>query len=106
MRSNRRVLRLIGNALGRYPDYAVEVEGHSNPTTPPNTTQRTNEETRELKPISDARAKAVVDYLVENQSIDRKRLSATGIGGVRTVAEYDDADENWKNRRVEFILRK
>jgi len=106
MRANARVLRLIGNALNKFPTYKVEVEGHSNPTTPPNTPQRETEETRELKPISDARAKAVVDYLVENQKVDRDRLHSSGIGGARTVAAYDDTDENWKNRRVEFILHK
>jgi outer membrane protein OmpA-like peptidoglycan-associated protein len=106
MRANARVLRLIGNALNKFPAYEVEVEGHSNPTTPPDTPARTNEETRELKPISDARAKAVVDYLVENQNVTRSRLKSSGIGGARTVVDYDDADENWKNRRVEFILHK
>jgi flagellar motor protein MotB len=105
MRANARVLRLIGNALNKFPNYAVEVEGHSNPTTPLGP-QRDAEEARELKPISDARAKAVVDYLVENQKVDRARLHSSGIGGARTLAAYDDTDENWRNRRVEFILHK
>ena len=105
MRANARVLRLIGNALNKFPAYEVEVEGHSNPTTPPGP-QRDAEETQELKPISDARAKAVVDYLVENQKVDRARLHSSGIGGARTIAAYDDTDENWRNRRVEFILHK
>jgi flagellar motor protein MotB len=105
MRANARVLRLIGNALNKFPAYEVEVEGHSNPTTPLGP-QRDAEETQELKPISDARAKAVVDYLVENQKVDRHRLHSSGIGGERTIAAYDDTDENWRNRRVEFILHK
>jgi len=105
-RANTRVLRLIANSLNKYPDYKITVEGHSNPTTPPKTTQRTNEETRELKPLSEQRAKAVVDYLATNNNIARARLSSVGIGGERTVADYDDDEENWKNRRVEFILKK
>jgi len=105
-RANTRVLRLIANSLNKYPDYKITVEGHSNPTTAPNTTARTNEETRELKPLSEQRAKAVVDFLVENNNIPRTRLTFVGIGGLKTVAEYNDDDENWKNRRVEFILHK
>jgi len=105
-RANTRVLRLIANSLNKYPDYKITVEGHSNPTTAPNTTARTNEENRELKPLSEQRAKAVVDFLVANNNIPRARLTFVGIGGLKTVAEYNDDEENWKNRRVEFILHK
>jgi outer membrane protein OmpA-like peptidoglycan-associated protein len=105
-RANARILRLIGNALNKFPAYKVKVEGHSNPTTAPSTPARDTEETRELKPLSEARAKAVVDYLVSNDNIDRSRLSFVGIGGERTVAAYDDPDENTRNRRVEFLLER
>jgi flagellar motor protein MotB len=106
MRPNTRVLRLIANALNKFADYQITVEGHSNPTTPPDTAQRTTEETRELVPLSGDRAKAVIDYLVNNNNVGQARLKSVGIGGERTVADWDDSDENWKNRRVEFILHK
>jgi outer membrane protein OmpA-like peptidoglycan-associated protein len=111
MRPNRRVLRLIGNALNKFADYQITVEGHANPTTPPGTAERTTEETGSrtvigLVPLSNDRAKAVVDYLVANHEVNKTRLSTIGIGGERTVADWDDDDENWKNRRVEFILKK
>jgi len=105
-RANARVLRLVGNALNKYPNYAVTVEGHSNPTTEPGTAARTNEETRELKPLSETRAKAVSAYLVANHNVEASRLTSVGIGGERTVADYDDTEDNWKNRRVEFILHR
>ena len=105
-RANARILRLIARALNRYADYAITIEGHSNPTTAPNTTARTNEETRELKPLSQKRAEAVLDYLVANDGVDRSRLKAVGVGGERTVAAYNDTEENWKNRRVEFLLHR
>jgi len=103
-RSNERVLRLIARALNRYSDYKITVEGHANPTQRPGTTAGTNEETRELRPLSLARAQAVINYLVENNDINRERLNAIGLGGTRTVAPWNDTEENWKNRRVEFIL--
>ena len=110
-RANARVLMLIARVLNKFDDYAITVEGHANPTTPPGTPERTAEETGGrnvigLKPLSEARASAVIDALVANNNIKRERLTAVGMGGTRTVADYDDDEENWKNRRVEFILRK
>jgi len=105
VRRNTRVLRLIARALNRFEDYKITVEGHANPTTRPNSAQR-NTENPILRRLSLERAQAVINYLVENNDIDRRRLTATGIGGDRTVAAWDDAEENWKNRRVEFILEK
>jgi outer membrane protein OmpA-like peptidoglycan-associated protein len=109
-RNNTRVLRLIANALNKFAGYNVLVEGHANPTTPPGA-KRNAEETGSasvlgLKPLSESRAKAVVDYLSANNGINSTRLSFVGVGGTRTVAAYDDDEENWKNRRVEFILNK
>ncbi|MCL1837275.1 MAG: OmpA family protein [Treponema sp.] len=105
MRSNRRVLGLIARALTRFDDYAITVEGHANPTTPPGTPERAAEEISD-KPLSEQRADAVVAYLAENGHVQRQRLTVAGMGSARPVADYDDDDENWKNRRVEFILRK
>jgi outer membrane protein OmpA-like peptidoglycan-associated protein len=111
IRDNNRIMSLIARALNKFEDYKITVEGHANPTTAPGTAARTTEETGGkgvigLKPLSEDRAKAVVDYLVANNNINRGRLSAVGEGGTRTVATYNDDEENWKNRRVEFILRK
>lgn len=113
MRGNRRVLNQVARALNKYPDYKVTIEGHANPQTPPNTPERTAEEAGSrnvigLVPLSKDRAQAVVDYLatLENNSVDRSRLNAVGIGGENTVVEWDDAENNWQNRRVEFILHR
>ncbi|MCL2765631.1 MAG: OmpA family protein [Treponema sp.] len=102
-RANTRIMNMIARALNKFGDYRIIVEGHANPTTPPNTTQRTNENSI-LRNLSEQRARAVVDFLVNNNGISRQRLSAIGVGGDRTVADYDDSEENWKNRRVEFLL--
>ena len=104
-RSNRRVLRLIANALTKYDDYAITVEGHSNPITPPGTPERTAEEKAD-EALSQQRAQAVVSFLVDNNDINQGRLTSIGMSCTKPVAEYDDEDENWKNRRVEFLLRK
>jgi len=101
---NRRVLRLIANALGKYPDYKITIEGHANPTTAPNTAARRNEVVI-LKSLSEQRAKAVGVYLSENHEIAASRFNYIGAGADHVVVAFNEEDdEKWKNRRVEFIL--
>ncbi|MCL2879509.1 MAG: OmpA family protein [Treponema sp.] len=102
--NNIRIIKRIAQTLNKFRDYKVQVEGHANPTTPPGPS-RDREEATELKPISEARAKAVVDELVK-YGVARNRLTYIGVGGTRTIVPYDDLDNRWKNRRVEFILIK
>ena len=101
--NNNRILRRIAQILNKFRDYKVLVEGHANPTTAPGAAR--DREEPELKRISEARARKVVDELVR-YGVARNRLSSVGVGGTRTVVPYDDTDNRWKNRRVEFILIK
>jgi len=108
--NNDYILRRIADVLNQYSTYRVTVEGHANPTTPPNTRQRTTEEVgtrtvKGLQPLSKERADAIVNYLVD-LGVERERLTAIGAGSSRTVVDYADKDNWWKNRRVEFILEK
>jgi outer membrane protein OmpA-like peptidoglycan-associated protein len=110
MAKNDAILRRIADVLDYYSTYRVKVEGHANPTTAPGTRARENEEKgdRRVKgnlPLSEERAVAVVNYLV-NLGIERGRLTPIGVGSARTVVEFADKDNWWKNRRVEFILEK
>jgi flagellar hook assembly protein FlgD len=98
--NNIRVLKRIAEILNKFRDYKVKVEGHANPVT-----RTVKEETEELQPLSEARAKAIVDKLIEF-GVDRNRLSYVGMGGSRPVVRWEDRDNWWKNRRVEFILIK
>jgi flagellar motor protein MotB len=110
--NNDRILRRIAEVLNHFGTYRVTVEGHANPISAPNTRQRNIEETRGLyrgdrglQPLSEERAKAVVNYLV-SLGVDRSRLSSVGMGAKRIRAEFRDKANWWKNRRVEFILDK
>ncbi|MDR0312399.1 MAG: OmpA family protein [Treponema sp.] len=98
--NNNRVLRRVAEILNRFRDYRITVEGHANPII-----GTAREETQELQPLSQARANAVIDILV-GYGVSRNRLNAVGRGGTITVANAQDPDNNWKNRRVEFILIK
>ena len=101
--NNSRILKRIAGILNKFRDYKVQVEGHANPTTPPGPAR--DREEAELKTISENRAKKVVDELVR-YGVARSRLYYIGVGGTRTLVPYDDLDNRWKNRRVEFILIK
>jgi outer membrane protein OmpA-like peptidoglycan-associated protein/flagellar hook assembly protein FlgD len=99
--NNTRIIRRVAQILNQFRDYKVQVEGHANPTQPLGPAR--DREQVELRRISEARAKAVVDLLVR-YGVARNRLTATGAGGTNPVAAYEDRDNWWKNRRVEFYL--
>lgn len=99
-RTNRFVLERLAEILQRFPDYTIQVEGHA-----VNLSGTEREETEELLPLSRARAQTVVDALV-NSGIPRRQLSALGRGGRQPVVPHTDLEQRWKNRRVDFILRR
>jgi flagellar motor protein MotB len=102
--NNNRVLRRIAEILNKFRDYRVVVEGHANRTQAKDS-DATEEERMELQPLSESRARAVVNYLAEF-GVSRSRLNAVGMGSTKPVAGIDDRNNWWKNRRVEFILIK
>jgi flagellar hook assembly protein FlgD len=99
--NNNRVLRRIAQSLNKFREYRVQVEGHANPTSrnpPPAEAQGDLD-------LSERRARAVVDSLV-GFGVTRSRLGSIGRGSSRPIIVFDDHDNWWKNRRVEFILIK
>ncbi|MCI1209651.1 MAG: OmpA family protein, partial [Treponema sp.] len=86
----------------------VTIVGHANRTTD-NEEEETVENQRlwgpALIPLSQNRADYVRDCLV-NHGVSFGRLTTKGMGGTQPVADWKDKDNNWKNRRVEFILQK
>ena len=57
------------------------------------------------KILSEARAKAVADYLII-KGIDKTRISFIGYGGLKPIATNDTDNGKKQNRRVEFIINK
>jgi outer membrane protein OmpA-like peptidoglycan-associated protein len=90
-------LDAIGKILIQVPDLKVEVGGH---------TDAIGTDAYNLK-LSDARAKSVRDYLLNNfPQIKADNLSSKGYGESKPVATNDTKEGQAKNRRVEFrILR-
>ncbi|MCO6501115.1 MAG: PD40 domain-containing protein [Vicingus serpentipes] len=81
--------------LKKNPTVAIELGGH--------TDNVGNSKLNQV--LSDNRAKAVYDYLVE-KSIAKDRLSTKGYGDTQPIASNDTEDGRAENRRTEFkVLR-
>ena len=91
-RQNKTVLDTVANLLKEYEEYKVSIEAYANAVL------GTEEEKPVLKPLSQARADAVMDELIK-RGIEAARLSAVGKGA-------RDTGDAAQNRRAEFILEK
>ena len=89
------VLSDIIKILNEYPTAKFTVEGHTDSTGSKATNQK----------LSDARANAVKEYLVEN-GIDAFRLSAMGYGESKPIDTNATRKGRANNRRVEINLAK
>lgn len=78
--------------LGKHHELKIEIGGH--------TDSRGDAATN--KTLSEARAKAVRDYLVSRHNLSSSRFTAAGYGESKPVASNDTEAGMAKNRRVEF----
>jgi chemotaxis protein MotB len=89
------VLRVIRN----YPDYRIDIKGHTDPRPISTTKFESNWE------LSALRATSVLRYLMD-RGISPKRLTATGYADTQPVVPNNSEENMSKNRRVEFVLEK
>ncbi len=88
-------LALIGNTLVARPEVQLEIQGH---------TDSIGSAAYNLR-LSQRRAQAVVDYLLENFSdIESTQLRARGVGEAEPIATNDTDEGRAQNRRVEFLV--
>ena len=88
-------LTTLLNLLKNNPNVQMEIQGH--------TDNVGNDQLNEQLSLN--RAKAVYDYLVDNQ-IDPQRLQYKGYGAKRPVAANDTEDNRRQNRRTSFVIIK
>ena len=84
----------VGEFMKKYPTTTAVIEGH---------TDNVGSAEHNLD-LSQRRAEAVVNDLVENFGIERSRLSAKGYGLTRPVADNATDEGRQKNRRIEAII--
>ena len=81
----------LAEQLRSKPNVMIELAGH---------TDSVGEEIPNLT-LSDARANAVYNYLVQNENIDASRLTAVGYGEEQPIGDNDTDAGRQKNRRTE-----
>jgi outer membrane protein OmpA-like peptidoglycan-associated protein len=86
-------LNRLFNIMKNNAQMKIEISGH---------TDKTGSEPLNFK-LSEARAKAVVDYLVQ-QGIDRSRMEFKGYGSLQPISDNSTSQGRTKNRRVEFKI--
>ena len=89
--SSNVVLDKVANLMKKYPDYKLDINGHTDNVGDP----EMNVE------LSTARAESCLAYL-QSIGIARHRISSKGYGSRRPVESNDTAGGRAKNRRVEF----
>jgi OmpA-OmpF porin, OOP family len=88
-------LKEIGTMLKEHPDLKLTIEGHTD-----NVGKAESNQT-----LSDKRAAAVRQYLIDNYQIDAARLEAKGLGQTKPVGTNDTAEGRQQNRRVELVKK-
>lgn len=86
-------LKEIGDMLAQHADLKLTIEGHTD-----NTGTATGNQT-----LSERRAAAVRQNLIDTFKIDGGRLSSAGFGATRPVASNDTPVGRQNNRRVELV---
>ncbi len=90
---SNRVLNQIVDIMNRYPDFVMEISGHTDNVGRPSFNQT----------LSERRAKACYEYL-NQKGISSSRLSHSGFGDSRPVTSNATDKGKALNRRVEFNL--
>jgi outer membrane protein OmpA-like peptidoglycan-associated protein len=92
--NSRPYLNLIGAILAKYPKLRFEVGGHTDNRGQPKTNLR----------LSQARAQAVQNYLVQNRPEIGDHIVAKGYGDTKPKATNKTAEGREMNRRVEIVV--
>jgi len=85
------VLDKIANLMTKYPNYKLDVNGH---------TDNVGDPAKNLQ-LSKARAQSCLAYL-QSKGITKQRISFNGYGSRQPIDSNDTADGRARNRRVEF----
>lgn len=86
------VLHDLANAMKKHPQISLRIEGH----TSAEGTESFNQK------LSEKRAQAAADFLIQHEGIDSARLEVVGLGSTQLKNAEDPKSS--ENRRTEFIV--
>lgn len=88
-------LKILADFLTEFPQATGEIAGHTANMHKNNANNISN-----IK-LSQRRADTIRSYLIKNFGIDPKRITATGYGSSKPVADNNNEENRRKNRRIE-----
>lgn len=91
--SSDETLEEVASLLTEHPDLDLLIEGHTDDTGGFD----------ENKKLSEERAQAVKEALVQDHGIDESRLKTVGLGSTQPTAPNDTEEGRAQNRRVELV---
>ncbi len=95
----KQALKNLSDLLALNPDINILVEGHTD-----DVPMRGSGEVKDNWDLSVMRATAVTKILLENKSVDPKRITSAGRGEFVPLATGKTVEDRQKNRRTEIIL--
>jgi len=97
----KKVMQSLGDVLNKFPDRALQVEGHTDNV---QISSRLIERFPTNWELSTARATSVVHFLQDVVGLPGDRLVAAGYSEYRPVASNDDEEGRAQNRRIQILL--
>jgi chemotaxis protein MotB len=99
LENSRPILDKIAGTIQKYPNFLVEINGHTDDTPIKTTLFPSNWE------LSVSRATSVLKYFIHSHSINPSRLSIKGNADQKPIAPNDTPENRARNRRVEIRLK-
>ncbi len=87
------LLTKVQEAIKKFPNCSVTIEGHTDSQGPDDKNQT----------LSESRAKAVAEYLMANMNV-QKAINSHGYGESRPIATNDTPEGRAKNRRIDVVI--
>ncbi|MBE9487077.1 MAG: OmpA family protein [Chloroflexi bacterium] len=100
-KAGQKVLRNLGDVLNKFPEKAMQIEGHTDNV---QISSRLIDKFPSNWELSTARATSIVHFLQDKIGLSGDRLVAAGYSEYRPVAGNDDAEGRAQNRRIQILL--
>jgi chemotaxis protein MotB len=97
----RKVLQSLGDVLNKFPDKALQIEGHTDNVP---ITSRLSDRFPSNWELSTARATSVVHFLQDQVGLPGDRLVVSGYSEYRPLVSNDNEEARAQNRRIQILL--
>lgn len=100
-KEGQKVLKSLGDVLSKFPEKALQIEGHTDNV---QISSRLKERYPTNWELSTARATSVVHFLQDKVGLPGERMIAAGLSEYQPVSSNDEAEGRAQNRRIQILL--